>query len=226
MADFASSGSGSVYNSNASYATARGTAGYYLYPGKIYIQHDFDGANYQVFRGPVKFDTSVIPVSSTILTVKLGMTPYAKNIDTHFDVIIKKHDWSGQDPITDANKDTYFDGALAASNDDNIWQNTSVVLVNTTYESGLHDPTWVVKGGITYYSILNSNDVAGTPPSDFQTIQFYAFDDATVAYRPYLVVTYTTTTIKTINGVAQASVKTVSTIAIAACKKIAGVDNV
>src|SRR3972149_10914771 len=123
MTDIANVSDAQVYGIHASsYATARSTS-QNTTTGSSFSASQNWNAQYEVYRGFIKFDTSVIPDSATILSVKLRLSVYAKLISgggTNYDVIIKKYDWSGSDPISSANKETVYDGALAAATDDNI----------------------------------------------------------------------------------------------------------
>lgn len=214
------------YN-DGSYATARSTA-YSYHDTAFYIsdslgQHKV-GTEYFVYRQFFKFDTSAIPDGATILSKKLRLTAYSDESNTDFDVEILAHDWSGSDPITNANKETPYDGCLAVT-DKIVWRNTSGMSLNTPYESPELDYITINKTGLTYLSLRSNRDKAGTAPVGPERISIYHVDIATAAYRPYLVITYSTTKISKISGVAHTSIKKVALVAIGSAKKVAGVDN-
>jgi len=204
MTDFvSSSGDGLVYGYNTSenYSSARSTSYAYditaqfhklgqrnedigLFPALMYIWRMF-----------LKFDTSSLGASSIITSVKLRLTAKSDNSSTDFDVQIVKQDWSSQDPIATGTREAAYDGCLAGTADNNIWRNTSGMSVDTPYESGELDTTWVNKTGNTYYSLRSSRDYAGTTPTKSipptEEIEIYTSESTTSSYRPYLVIEYT-----------------------------------
>lgn len=175
-----------IYGNNAAYATARSTAASY---GTAAYLGQATGA-FQCHRVFLKFDTSSIGTGKVIQKVNLKMVATADNSDTDFDVVIKKCDWSASDPIASAD-DTAYDLCLSSTADDNIWRNTSGMSTNTEYTSGDLNTTWIVKGGTTYYALMSNRDVAATEPIGPEYITLAAFDHATSAYRPTLIVEYT-----------------------------------
>ncbi|MEK6893667.1 MAG: hypothetical protein AABX07_05705, partial [Nanoarchaeota archaeon] len=192
-ADFTgSTADGYVYGKNVTYATARSTAtDIDVTDSGTFIGNDLIGANYYVLRTFLKFDTSSIGPSGTITQVNLKLTTTSSDLsDVDFDVRIHKYDWSGTDPITAANKETPYDGALASTYDAN-WRNTLGISTDTQYTSSNLDTTWVNKTGTTYYALLNSNDVSNSAPTGFQRIGVYSQEHSTAANRPILNVTYT-----------------------------------
>ena len=143
-----------------------------------------------------------------------------------FDVVIKKVDWSAQDPLTNATREAAWDACLAAAADTNIWRNTSGMSENTPYTSGELDTTWLNLGGYTYYGLMSSRDVANSAPGLGSEFIFPASGiHATASYRCILIVDYTPTKIKSVCGILRAAIKKISGIDIAACKKIGSVDN-
>jgi hypothetical protein len=147
---------------------------------------------YYVYRSFCKFNTSAIPDSDVVTQVNLGLTCKTDSSGTNFDVIIRKHNWSASDPIDHGNRETAYDGCLAATSDDNIWRNTNGMAVNTKYMSGNLSTTWVSKTGTTYYSLINSDDANNAGPG-FDTNQFIAIcsqENTTAEYRPVLTVLY------------------------------------
>lgn len=183
--DFAgASGDGTVYADDAVYATAHATADKHI-STDLYTGQMLSGGLYYVYRSVLSFDTSSIG-TNTISQVNMKLTVHYEQSATDFDVQIVKYNWSG---ITD--RDTLFDGVLAADADDNIFCNTAGKSVNTQYTSGNLSTTWVDKSGVTYYGLRSSLDVAETAPSGNDRFVLYDSSATTESYRPVLTVTYT-----------------------------------
>ena len=187
--DFAAdTADGYVYGDNGTYATAHSTAttfgntGGFFFVGQRTVFH--------CYRSYLKFDTSVIGYGANVTQVNQKMVCPSDSTDTDFDVVIKKQDWSASDPVSNANKETVYDGCLAAANDDNIWRNTNGMSINTQYASGNLATNWINKTGFTYYGLISSLDVSATQPTNDEYIQIASQENATPAYRPILTVLY------------------------------------
>ena len=150
----------------------------------------WSGLKYNVWRSVIKFDTSAIAANQIVSQVNLRLALSGEYSDTDFDVQIIKYDWSGNDPISDANRETVFDGILAAAADDNIWKNTSGLVISTQYTSGNLNTDWINKGGTTYYALRSSRDKAGTTPTGEERISVINERHGTAAYRATLIVEY------------------------------------
>lgn len=188
---------GYIYGSSTSYSTARSTSSSFGNNGTSFNvgQRNISGT-YYVYRSFCKFNTSAIPDSDVVTQVNLGLTCKTDSSGTNFDVIIRKHNWSASDPIDSGNRETAYDGCLAATSDDNIWRNTNGMAVNTKYMSGNLSTTWVSKTGTTYYSLINSDDANNSGPG-VDTNQFIAIcsqENTTAEYRPVLTVLYSAAT--------------------------------
>jgi len=182
--------SASVWSNNAVYATAHSTsAGFYDTDdfSWCYLGQMVPG-NYVIYRVVLKFDTSAI--GGDIAKVTMRLVLLGDNSDTDFDVQIVKYDWSASDPVAAGNRETIFDGVLAAAADDSIWQNTAGKVINTQYTSGELDPTWINQGGITYYGLRSSRDKAANVPSGPEIVSPANEIDGTAAYRPLLIIEY------------------------------------
>jgi hypothetical protein len=147
-------------------------------------------ATYKVWRSFLMFDTSAIGAGSVVTQVNLDLVCTADTSVTDFDVQIVKQDWSAQDPLTNANREAAFDNCLAGTADASIWRNTSGMSVNTQYASGNLDTSWVSKIGNTFYSLRSDRDYAATTPTGNEYIYIGSQENATVGYRPVLMVLY------------------------------------
>ncbi len=174
------------YSTARSTTTAFGDTTNYNRVGQSYAAF-----TYVTQRSFLKFDTSSIPDSATINQVNLKLTCIADQSTTDFDVQIVKQSWSGQDPITNSNRETAYDNCLGGTADDSIWRNTSGMSTNTQYESGNLSTAWIVKDGVTYYSLRSSRDYGNNTPTGNEYIDIASEDHSTSSYRPVLAVTYT-----------------------------------
>ena len=185
-----STNDGLVNGETASYSIARATsAGYDNSASFFYVGQNFD-ESYLVYRSFLKFDTSSIPDNDTITQVNLKLTVYRDYSDTDFDVQIVKQNWSAQDPLSDANRETAYDNCLSGTADDNIWCNTNGISANSTYTSGNLSTSWINKTGATYYSLRSSRDYNANTPTGNEFIDLYSANITTASYRPVLVVVH------------------------------------
>lgn len=187
-----SQGDGFVGGENATYATARSTATSVDTDGD-YIQVGQSGLLInRIWRSFLKFDTSSIPTDATIDQVNMRLVCSADGSTTDFDVQIIKQDWSAYYPLSSTNMDDAFDACLAGTTDTAIWRNTSGMSVDTVYESGNLDTTWVDVTGDTYYSLISSEDRGNSEPDGNEYIRIYSADyRGNSAVRPQLVIKYT-----------------------------------
>ncbi len=184
---------GTMYSNDVTtFASARNTsdtldtAGANLYVG----MNKASSADWWVYRSAAKFNTSGIPDADTISQVNMKLTCTSDSSTTDFDVVIRKYNWSASDPLGSGNRETVFDGILAAASDTNIWRNTSGMSVNTQYTSGNLTTSWVSATGSTYYGLISSRDVSNTTPTGPEQINIGSQDNATSAYRPVLTVAH------------------------------------
>jgi hypothetical protein len=176
---------------SSSYSTARST-GVNLFDGDvdIYVGQLWDYANYNVYRGFLKFDTTSIPIGATITQVNIKLVCNTDWTFTNdFDVQIVKQNWSAQEPLG-SNKDAAFDGCLNGTADSNIWRNTLGMSENTEYTSGNLDTAWVNKAGYTYYCLRSSRDKNNTTPTFYEFINIAEILHSNPTYRPVLIIEY------------------------------------
>jgi hypothetical protein len=174
------------------YAAARNTATEYNSPN-LSAGQVLSVGTYYVNRGLLKFDTSIIPDTDLITSVVLQLTPFNDQSAADFDIKIAEYDWSALDPITNANKDTFYDAALAHAifNPPALWRNTLGILVGTSYPSAPLTTTYINKTGVTYYALLSAQDIANTAPAAFESVSFYTPSSLTAtAFKPTLIITH------------------------------------
>lgn len=169
----------SIWGFDSSYSTARSTSTTYSdkYPRVGQFSY------YYVLRSFLRFDTTSLPSSATILQVNLVMACQYDYSDADFDVQIVRQAWAY--PVSSSNQEANYDGCLSGTADQSIWRNTYGMRTNTYYASGNLSTSWPVKGGYTHYSLRSNRDYAGIPPSQSETIVLH-----TTSYPPYLSITY------------------------------------
>jgi len=145
----------------------------------------------RVYRAYLKFDTTTLPVGSTINQVNLKLVCVEDNSTGNFNVDIMKYNWSGTDPITAGNRETAYDGCLASTKDV-TWRNTNGMSLNTQYTSPNMTTSWPTPGGYTYYCLMSERDRISSVGSDYnEYINVASSTYATEAYRPILTIDYT-----------------------------------
>lgn len=179
---------GFIGGSNATYDTARSTSASYNSDAVTLAVGQM--TEYSVNRSFLKFDTSTIGAGSTVTQVNLQMVCRWNYSDADFDVQIVKYSWAGQDPLSAGNRETAYDGCLAAALDDHIWRNTSGMATGTQYTSDILSTAWVNTTAPTYYGLRSSEDSAASAPVVLELIQPASASNDTAAYRPVLIVAY------------------------------------
>lgn len=186
---YASTTDGWIQGLNVDYATSRLTSDYldatsvYFYVGQFYNPTT---TKYSPNRGFVEFDTSGIVDTDIVTQVNLYLKTYSDSSATDFDVRVHKYNWSS--PLSEANKESNYDGALASAYD-NLWQNTSGLSLNTYYGSSNLTTSWVSKTGVTQYALLSSRDINSNAPTGNEYYYFYSAENAGTTSDPYLAIT-------------------------------------
>jgi len=183
---------GRVYGQSTNYNTARNTCtGHLVGEAAASLGQHKNVTVYTINRVILKFDTTELPAAAIIDQVNITLTsssPDSSNQD--FNVEILKYDWSAYDPVGAGNRETVYDGILAADADDSIWRNSSGMSLDTPYTSGNLDTDWPVRGGYTYYAMRSDEDKAASAPTDYERIQINCAEYGTAAYRPKLTIIY------------------------------------
>ena len=185
---YASTDSAFVAGANADYVTARSTAT--SHHQAIDPDSFLSATNeYKIMRSFLKFDTSVLPWNAEVVSARLRMTSYRFSADRGFTVIIAKHDWSGEDPITSANRDTAYDGSIVAAVDRSL-KTISNATIETTFFSGSLDVSHISKSTDTYYSLYSFNDFLSSEPAADEYVFFHSAGSTSTANKPALIVNY------------------------------------
>lgn len=189
------SGDSDIWGQSNSYATARGTSiGVDNVYTDVSVGQAYESAipRYYVFRNFHKFDLSSISPQAEILSATLGLVCVVDaSTITDFDVQVVKQNWSAQDPLVDANRETAYDNCLAGTQDV-VWRNTSGLALNTQYMSPPLDANYLTPGAAVYYSLRSNRDKNNTPPASNgnEYIRIASANHGTPSYRPVLVVDY------------------------------------
>ena len=183
---------GDIWGQSITYLTARSTSNTFADTAAFVNVGQI--TTFKVWRGYLKFDTSTIGAIMTVILNNLTLVCTSDGTNEDYDLIIKKQNWGvggdGNDPMAPGTREAAYDGCLAAAADDNIWRNTNGMSINTQYTSGNLSTVWVNKIGNTYYSLISSEDVAASEPTDSEYAQYGSQENTTPAYRPVLTAVY------------------------------------
>lgn len=181
-----------IYCINSAWATARSTSGGYISNTNwITPTAEWNGSLYTVARAHLLFDTSSAGAAAIVTDAKITMTVIQVIGNPTYTICVVKHDWSGQNPISDANRETVYDAALAATLDDADLGSVSGLTAGQTLTSGSLSTAWVSKTGTTYYSLLDkTHDYLNSAPTANAGTDFASADHATASYRPKFTVLY------------------------------------
>lgn len=172
---------------NTDYPTARSTyAAFGIADQSQYIGQLYVNPNYWVYRIFYRFDTQTIDSDAIVTSVVMKLTPTSVDTGTNFDVQIVKQTWTSL--LSD--QEATYDACLSGTLDDNIWRNTSGMVVNTQYSSGALNTGWIVKEGYTSYSLRSSRDKDGNAPTAGERFYLAMQNHTTESYRPILTVEY------------------------------------
>lgn len=142
-----------------------------------------------VWRSYFKFDTSSIGASSTVDQANLRMMPENINAYVSWEIYVRKFDWSGHDPLSNANREAAWDGLYSAPNDSSLA--TQANPPGTHVTSGNLATSWVNKSGDTYYGLWNNQEGYSFPNNQGAAHVYYTAESGTPSYRPLLIVEYT-----------------------------------
>lgn len=183
---------GQIAGRSANYATARSTSVGAPYSGVTGVKYTVgqlwhSTTGYIIDRLFLKFDTATLGADADIAQLNLKLQVIDNMSNGSWDVVIKKQDWSAQEPLM-TYREAAYDNALTADADDSIMLNTGTMGGTGSKTSGNLSTSWVNKTGFTYYSLLSSRDIAGITPIGFEYVNFAMSEHATPAYRPVLIV--------------------------------------
>ena len=176
---------GRVYGADATYATARSTAGASSVDGLV--GQVFVGATYYCDELFLEFDTSAIPDGAVITSAVLSLYGKTNEAGTAFNVIAAIRDYG-----TTLETGDYVAGASLSG------LTTVASFASSGFTtSGYNDfadvalPANVDKTGVTRLILYSDRQAAGTAPSGFERLEFFLSNEAGTFRDPQLVVVYT-----------------------------------
>jgi len=200
-------------------AAATGTASSDGAP-TLRVAADRDGTGFRLDRSIVLFDTSALTAGATISSATVSFNGVAMTASATFNIRLVTSTPASNTSLSNADFDQL--GTVAQASD---YPSTSYV------DEGYNDMPLnatglsnISKTGVTKFGLRDvEHDIGGTAPGALTAYEM-TFDSSNndPEPKPKLVVTYTSTSIKTVNGLAIASVKTAEGLAIASVKSING----
>lgn len=188
---------GYIWGQNSSYSTARSTS-YDCNSSDSTMQiGQVKAGIYYVHRGFLSFATGTIEDSANIVGADLYLKASTDNSTNDFSVMIYRYSWS--EPLC-SSREANYDGAYGGSATlEGTLRNTADGWSSGTYYSMSVGTARINKTGDTKYTIVSSNDVAGTEPTTLEYVLAYTADATGTGSDPYLAITYATPV--TINAV-------------------------
>lgn len=213
---YGSTGDGySLYNEAAYPPTVPGV-GSNVAVNLLVGQHK-SGPTYYNQESGISFDTSSLS-GATISSAVLSLYGKTDNSTTNFTVEARVYDFGASWTDVDYRTPAELGSCTLVASLSTV--GFSVAGYNDFTDVAL--PANINKTGTTYLVLASDRFRGGTTPTGAEYVDFYSYDQGD-PYRPKLTVTYTTTSIKSVGGVAQASIKSVAGVPIASVKSVAGV---
>lgn len=215
---------GSVSNSNSNWSTCRGaTDGNETFVDSASINPiwtQYNGVTYKIKRGFFLFDTSSLGAGATISSAVISFagTGTAETNDFTDTFHIVSSSPASNTTLDNADFDQVGSTSFGSMNVGDWAQSLNTYNNITLNASGI---AAINKTGITKFATRTGLDLNNTTPGG-AGITAIECKGSGVSNMPKLVITYTTTNIKTVNGLDVASVKTVNGLAIASVKSING----
>ena len=181
---------GYIYVSGTSYATVQGAATGNLVQGGVLVEiaNDFDNPTHHITRGAIMISTTALGASVTISAAVLSIYGHDKNIpDGDFNItVVSGTGLSGTTLV-----DTDYGDLLATTTSYGSISGTAFTLGAwnniTLNAAGI---AAITKGGTTRFGFRSSRDIAVTPSTGFDYVQFET-EVASTAFTPYITITYT-----------------------------------
>lgn len=221
-------GDGSVNKSATTYAGAHdatsGTADYTGTSGVVCQNDKVNASQYDVTRYFFPIDTSALPDGATVTAATFQWWFTADSAPTAFN--------PDSDAVSLIQTSQASTSSLTANDFDNVGTtkgatdlNFASVSTTAGYQKMELNATglgWISKTGYTLLGLRSKNDIANSAPTGRSFLDSVAYYENTINKPARLTVTYTTTNIKSINGLAVGSVKSFDGLAIGSVKSING----
>ncbi|MFC1711731.1 DUF2341 domain-containing protein [Patescibacteria group bacterium] len=182
---YATSDDAYIQGADASYNTAWNTSSQCSTSSNYIELGQYSGAVYQLYRGYMDFDTSILADHASILDVKLFAYVLFDYSTPDYDVNIYKYNIT--EPIC-SNRETNYDASGQIL--DQIWQNTADISEDSYFSNSTSlNTSWIDKTGNTNYLLRSSREVAQTVPTGNELLYLASEDNVGSSSDPYLQIT-------------------------------------
>jgi hypothetical protein len=191
---YSSASDGYIGSDHAVYATARSGNNFVvsttLYVGQNYNEADF---NCYIWRGHLYTDTSTIGADADITAASLFVYVQTDYSTTDFNLTAVASTASDPPTASQANWDAI--GATSFGSVSTVGISTTAYTEIVLNASGIAN---INKTAATQWGLRSSRDISATAPTGYERINFYASEQTGTDKDPYLSVTYTTPTYKSV----------------------------
>lgn len=141
-----------------------------------------------VWRAYLKFNTSSLGPSAVVEQANLKLYPTTINSYVTWTIYVRQYNWAATDPLSDANRETAWDGLLAAGNA--AVMATSSNPAGTPVTSQPLPTAWIDIEGNTYYGLWNNQEGYAFPANQGGQHQYSSANHGTPGQRPVLMLEY------------------------------------
>lgn len=153
------------------------------------VGQQFTGGQYYSIRSYLTFNTSTIPSNATVTSAKLQLTVKSDNTSTsEFNVIARAYDWANSLDCAD------WDGNPPSATEQTSprFNTASLPAANSSFQITLTNAS-IVKAGTTTIMLTSDRDESNTAGmTQFEVFAPWSANNATAAYKPKLLIDYTT----------------------------------
>lgn len=141
-----------------------------------------------LWRGYLKFDTSSLGPSAEVELVNLKVFPASINTYVGWTIYVRQYDWSANDPLSNANRESAWDGLYSVSN--------SALLATSSNPAGVHvtsqnlPNSWIAIEGNTFYGLWCNQESYAFPANQGGLHQYSSGNNVTPIERPLLIIEY------------------------------------
>ena len=128
--------------------------------------------SYTIYRGYIKFNTSVIGSGNKVVSVRMNIYNQRNMLYRGVTLKIVKYNFEGKSLHGD--REVMYDAVLTNAVETNDFGLSTDWVDNTGYYSGYLDAEWVNNTGYTYYAISCLADLNDTAPLLYPAVDFEA----------------------------------------------------
>lgn len=171
---------GEIYDTDAVYATAQAATDGTVNDSAVTARVG-QTTGFTIWRDVLFFNTTDVPVGSTITTVTVSLYGYSDSSDTEFDITVVTAD-AAETPLSTFDYDDLGNISLGEMNTASwgVGQYNNIVLDGFGREN-------IICGGITQLGLRSSRDIAAANPTGDEYVTFYTSESPN---KPILYVTY------------------------------------